>query len=146
MLHGQLVDQHTTDVHVLGVAAAVTLVECVRLMSKPVYSHELQLLTMIPPPASFTGYHCLDQTRYNDMRGCYRWAKGSSMHRDKPYTFNVTFPEAEGIEAGVPLRLKGVRVGEVQDVAVDMHTGNSEAEAKNQVQPGYTKSVYRDPG
>ncbi|KAF5843615.1 hypothetical protein DUNSADRAFT_10790 [Dunaliella salina] len=51
------------------------------------------------------------------------WAKGSSMHRDKPYVFNVKFPEAEGIEAGVPLRLKGVRVGEVQDVAVDMHTG-----------------------
>jgi hypothetical protein len=34
----------------------------------------------------------------------FGWAKGSNVYRNKPYSFHVTFPEAEGIEKGVALR------------------------------------------
>lgn len=36
--------------------------------------------------------------------GLVAWAAGNTAARHRPYTFCIVFPEAEGIDKGVPLR------------------------------------------
>ncbi|KAJ9533588.1 hypothetical protein QJQ45_026653, partial [Haematococcus lacustris] len=66
------------------------------------------------------------------MAGLWSWASGeqpavpcmlagSPLRKSHPYTFTITFPCAEGLQRGVPLRLKGVTVGSVDSVSVDLH-------------------------
>ncbi|KAJ9533950.1 hypothetical protein QJQ45_027017, partial [Haematococcus lacustris] len=55
------------------------------------------------------------------MAGLWSWASGSPLRKSHPYTFTITFPCAEGLQRGVPLRLKGVTVGSVESVSVDLH-------------------------
>jgi len=49
------------------------------------------------------------------------WASGGKFKKSSPYCFQISFPTAEGIMQNVPVRLKGVRVGSVKAVAVNLH-------------------------
>ncbi|KAL6756089.1 hypothetical protein V8C86DRAFT_2656729 [Haematococcus lacustris] len=75
------------------------------------------------------------------MAGLWSWASGSPLRKSHPYTFTITFPCAEGLQRGVPLRLKGVTVGSVDSVSVDLH----QVSAQVQVHLGDTL-IPRGPG
>ncbi|WIA18637.1 hypothetical protein OEZ85_003343 [Tetradesmus obliquus] len=44
------------------------------------------------------------------------WAKGNPMRRSSPYSFAMSFREASKLEAGTPVRMKGVQIGSVTRV------------------------------
>ncbi|KAF8064684.1 TGD2 [Scenedesmus sp. PABB004] len=48
----------------------------------------------------------------------FGWARGSPLRRCAPYTFTLLFESASKLEAGTPVRMKGVQIGSVRSVAL----------------------------
>jgi len=58
----------------------------------------------------------------------YSWARGNPLRRSHPYRFTLMFKEASKVDAGTPVRMKGVQIGNV--TSVTLHPAHVEAIAE----------------
>lgn len=58
----------------------------------------------------------------------YGWARGNPLKRSHPYRFTLMFKEASKVDAGTPVRMKGVQIGNV--TSVTLHPAHVEAIAE----------------
>uniref|UniRef100_A0A383WFZ2 Mce/MlaD domain-containing protein n=1 Tax=Tetradesmus obliquus TaxID=3088 RepID=A0A383WFZ2_TETOB len=99
----------------------------------PPSRQQRQPATPTPPPPRPRQPHWLQQLLSGLQRtpatliafilgGCavlsllWGWAKGNPMRRSSPYSFAMSFREASKLEAGTPVRMKGVQIGSVTRV------------------------------